>query len=112
MNASCRKPGTRRSPQSADAGRLRGPHLVSHIAHLAVKDTFEQVFELGFHGVRISSLFTCLSGSLAVTHSACFTRVATLIPNATSCLRLVMADVMDISDDWETGRTYQTMDEK
>ena len=40
------------------------------------------------------------------------TRVATLFPNETSCLRLVTAVVMEISDEWETGRIYLTMDEK
>ena len=40
------------------------------------------------------------------------TRVATLFPNETSCLRLVTAVVMEISEDWETGRIYLTMDEK
>jgi transposase-like protein len=40
------------------------------------------------------------------------TRVATLFPNEASCLRLVTAVVMEISDDWETGRIYLTMNEK
>jgi len=33
-------------------------------------------------------------------------RVAVLFPNEASCLRLVTAIVMEISEDWETGRTY------
>jgi putative transposase len=33
-------------------------------------------------------------------------RVAMLFPNEASCLRLVTAIVMEISDDWETGRIY------
>jgi len=40
------------------------------------------------------------------------TRVATIFPNEASCLRLVTAVVMEISDEWETGRVYLTMDEK
>ncbi len=40
------------------------------------------------------------------------TRIATLVPNETSGLRLVTAVVMEISDEWETGRIYLTMDEK
>ena len=40
------------------------------------------------------------------------TRVATLFPNEASCLRLVTAVIMEISDEWETGRIYLTMDEK
>ncbi len=37
-------------------------------------------------------------------------RVATLFPNTDSCLRLVTAVVMEISEEWETGRTYLNMD--
>jgi putative transposase len=33
-------------------------------------------------------------------------RVATLFPHEASCLRLVTAVVMEISDEWQTGRTY------
>jgi transposase-like protein len=33
-------------------------------------------------------------------------RVAMLFPNEASCLRLATAIVMEISDDWETGRIY------
>lgn len=34
------------------------------------------------------------------------TRVATIFPNTASCLRLVSAVAMEISDEWETGRMY------
>ena len=37
-------------------------------------------------------------------------RVATLFPNEASCLRLVTAVVMEISDEWQTGRTYLRLD--
>lgn len=33
-------------------------------------------------------------------------RVAALFPNEASCLRLVTAIVMEISEEWQTGRTY------
>ena len=36
------------------------------------------------------------------------TRVATLFPNEASLLRLVSAVLMEISEDWETGKTYVT----
>lgn len=36
------------------------------------------------------------------------TRVATLFPNEASLLRLVSAVLMEISEDWETGKTYLT----
>ena len=34
------------------------------------------------------------------------TRVASLFPNEASCLRLVTAVVMEISEDWQTGKAY------
>ncbi|MCO6451021.1 MAG: transposase, partial [Caldilineales bacterium] len=33
-------------------------------------------------------------------------RVAVLFPNEASCLRLVTAVVMEISEEWQTGRIY------
>jgi len=38
------------------------------------------------------------------------TRVARLFPNEASCLRLVTAVVMEISEDWETGKASLTFD--
>ncbi len=38
------------------------------------------------------------------------TRVAMLFPNEASCLRLVSAIVMEISDEWQTSRTYIRLD--
>jgi putative transposase len=38
------------------------------------------------------------------------TRVAGLFPNDASALRLVSAVLMEISEDWETGRKYLTME--
>lgn len=40
------------------------------------------------------------------------TRVATLFPNEASCLRLVTAVAMEISEDWQTGRRYLSMAEQ
>jgi len=37
-------------------------------------------------------------------------RVATLFPNEASCLRLVTAVGMEISEEWQTGRTYIRLD--
>ena len=39
------------------------------------------------------------------------TRVATLFPSEASCLRLVSAVLMEISDDWQTGKAYLTFSE-
>lgn len=38
-------------------------------------------------------------------------RIATLFPNEASCLRLVTAVVMEISEEWQTGRTYLKLDQ-
>lgn len=38
------------------------------------------------------------------------TRVATLFPNEASCLRLVTAVIMEISDEWVTNKTYLTLE--
>ena len=40
------------------------------------------------------------------------TRVATLFPNEASLLRLVSAILMEISEDWETGKIYLSMEDK
>ena len=37
------------------------------------------------------------------------TRVAGIFPNDASCLRLVSAVLMEISEDWETGKVYLKM---
>lgn len=37
-------------------------------------------------------------------------RVAVLFPNVASCLRLVTAVLMEISEEWETNRTYMRLD--
>lgn len=39
------------------------------------------------------------------------TRVATLFPSEASCLRLVSAVLMEISDEWQTGKAYLTFSE-
>ena len=39
------------------------------------------------------------------------TRVATIFPNTDSCLRLVTAVAMEISDEWEAGKAYLTFEE-
>jgi putative transposase len=37
-------------------------------------------------------------------------RVAVLLSSEASCLRLVTAIIMEISEDWETGRVYLRLD--
>jgi transposase-like protein len=38
-------------------------------------------------------------------------RVVGLFPNPASCLRLVTAVLMEISEEWETGRTYLRLED-
>ena len=38
------------------------------------------------------------------------TRVVRIFPNQSACLRLVSAILMEISEDWETGRIYLNID--
>jgi transposase-like protein len=38
------------------------------------------------------------------------TRVVRIFPNAASCLRLVSAILMEISEEWETGKVYLSFD--
>jgi MFS family permease len=38
------------------------------------------------------------------------TRVVGIFPNEASCLRLVSALLMELSEEWETGRAYLTYD--
>ena len=40
------------------------------------------------------------------------TRVASIFPNEASCLRLVSALLMEISDDWQAGKAYLTFAEQ
>ena len=40
------------------------------------------------------------------------TRVATLFPNEASLLRLVTAVLMEVSEEWETGKRYVTFETK
>lgn len=39
------------------------------------------------------------------------TRVVVLFPNEASCLRLATAIVMEVSEEWQTGRAYLRPDE-
>jgi len=39
------------------------------------------------------------------------TQVASIFPNEASCLRLVCALLMEISDDWQSGKAYLTFTE-
>jgi putative transposase len=40
------------------------------------------------------------------------TRVVRIFPNEAACLRLISAILMEISEEWETGRVYLTFDDE
>ena len=66
------------------------------------------VFELPGHHrrrLRTSNLLERLNREIKRR-----TRVATLFPNTDSLLRLVCAVAIEVSEDWETGRIYLSMD--
>ena len=59
----------------------------------------------------------CLSGGGLRDHPPRFgreikrrTRVASIFPNAASCLRLVSAILAECDEDWMSGKVYLTMD--
>jgi putative transposase len=39
------------------------------------------------------------------------TRVIRIFPNEASCLRLISAILMEIGEEWETGRVYLSFDD-
>jgi len=39
------------------------------------------------------------------------TQVVSIFPNEASCLRLASAVLMEISDDWQSGKAYLTLTE-
>ena len=55
--------------------------------------------------IRTSNVIECLSQEIPRR-----TWVIRLFPNADSCLRLVSAILMELSEDWETGRIYLNLD--
>jgi putative transposase len=39
------------------------------------------------------------------------TRVVGIFPNEAACLRLISAHLMEIDEDWQTGKVYVTFEE-
>ena len=107
FNAADRPEAERQLELLIERYRETAPKLSEWAAH-ALPETFT-VFafpEAHRRRIRTSNMVERLNKELKRR-----TRVATLFPNEASCLRLVSAVAMEISDEWETGRAYLTMEQ-
>jgi len=103
------------APTRPDADRLLERFVAKHqddapqLAEWAIENIPEglQVFALPSSHQRRMRTTNMLERLNREIHRR--TRVATLFPNDASLLRLVTAVVMEITEDWETGRRYLTM---
>jgi len=88
--------------------RHQAPKLAEW-AEEAIPEGFT-VFELDEHlrkRLRTSNVIERLNKEVARR-----TKVATMFPNEASCLRLVTAVVMEISEDWMTGRRWLALEKE
>lgn len=88
--------------------RCQAPKLAAW-AEEAIPEGFT-VFELDEHlrkRLRTSNVIERLNKEVARR-----TKVATMFPNEASCLRLVTAVVMEISDDWITGYRWLALEQE
>lgn len=101
-----RSEAERRLRQTVDKYSKSAPKLSAWLEE-NVPDTFTVFAFPSRHRrrLRTSNLMERISQELKRR-----TRVATLFPNEASLLRLVSAVLMEISEDWETEKTYLRMD--
>lgn len=96
----------RRLRQAVDKYRQRAPRLSAWLeANVAESFTVFAFPETHRRRLRTSNLMERISKELKRR-----TRVATLFPNEASLLRLVSAVLMEISEEWETEKTYLRME--
>src|SRR5579885_2344063 len=96
----------RRLRQAVDKYSQRAPKLSAWMeANVAESFTVFAFPETHRRRLRTSNLMERISKELKRR-----TRVATLFPNEASLLRLVSAVLMEISEEWETEKTYLRMD--
>jgi len=96
----------RRLRQAAQKYAQRAPKLSAWMeANVAESFTVFAFPETHRRRLRTSNLMERVSKELKRR-----TRVATLFPNEASLLRLVSAVLMEISEEWETEKTYLRMD--
>ncbi len=96
----------RRLRQAVEKYAQRAPKLSSWLdTNVAESFTVFAFPETHHRRLRTSNLMERISKELKRR-----TRVATLFPNEDSLLRLVSAVLMEISEEWETEKTYLRMD--
>jgi putative transposase len=96
----------RRLSQAVDKYQCSAPKLSAWMeANVAESFTVFAFPETHRRRLRTSTLMERISKELKRR-----TRVATLFPNEASLLRLVSAVLMEISEEWETEKTYLRMD--
>lgn len=96
----------RRLGQAVDKYATRAPKLSAWMeTNVAESFTVFAFPETHRRRLRTSNLMERISKELKRR-----TRVATLFPNEASLLRLVSAVLMEISEEWETEKTYLRMD--
>ena len=101
-----RPEATRRLHQAVDKYAQKAPKLSAWMeANVADSFTVFSFPETHRRRLRTSNLMERISKELKRR-----TRVATLFPNEASLLRLVSAVLMEISEEWETEKTYLRMD--
>ena len=106
FESSDRTEAERRLRQTAEKYAQRAPKLSAWMeANVADSFTVFAFPETHRRRLRTSNLMERISKELKRR-----TRVATLFPNEASLLRLVSAVLMEISEEWETEKTYLRMD--
>jgi transposase-like protein len=101
-----RREAERRLQQAVDKYAQRAPKLSAWMdANVADSFTVFSFPETHRRRLRTSNLMERISKELKRR-----TRVATLFPNEDSLLRLVSAVLMEISEEWETEKTYLRME--
>ncbi len=101
-----RREAERRLQQAVTKYQQRAPKLSTWMeANVADSFTVFTFPETHRRRLRTSNLMERISKELKRR-----TRVATLFPNENSLLRLVSAVLMEISEEWETEKTYLRMD--
>ncbi len=104
FNASTRREATEKLAAAVATWRDTAPRLATW-AEESVPDGFT-VFDLGLTEAQRKRLRTTNGVENLNQQIKRRTRVARLFPNEASLLRLVSAVLMEISEEWETGRRY------
>ena len=85
-------------------------HTASHLADWLEKNLPEGLTLFAFPEAHRRRIRTTNGLEVVSREVRRRTRVACIFPNEASCLRLISAILMEISEDWETGRKYLTFE--